>query len=376
MATATSILLVLSASCWVLFVYPYLLYPLVLRFLSKRPVRCVPVDLTVSLLFCAHNEIECLPAKLDNLRELKSRRPDLEILVYDDASSDGTRELLAANPDLLTLLGGPRRTGKAAGMKLLVERASGDVLVFTDANIILATDVVDRVLPYYGDPEVGGVCCTIKTRVDPRSVTSQIGSAYISIDDKLQQLESATGNVMGATGGLFSIRRNLYPEFPDTVQDDFTASMSVIFQGKRLVKGIDVVAYEKTISRREEELRRKMRIGARAYHTHTFLRHQIRRMSARDQFKYVSRKVLRWYGGLFLALGGLFALAALATVSPPAALAALVMLALAIAASMRVSAGYVATAREVTLATMATFAGVLQGMRGRSVAVWAPAKSR
>ena len=369
-------LVLLSASCAMVFIYPYLLYPHVLRLLTKRPLRPAPADLTASLLFCAYNEIECLPSKLDNLRELKRAQPGLQVLAYDDSSTDGTFEFLSRHPELLTVIRGPGRTGKAAGMKRLVEQATGDILVFTDANLMLAPDAIDRLMPYYGDPEVGGMACTIRPEADSASVTSQIGSAYVAIDDRLQQLESATGNVMGATGGLFSVRRALYPDFPDTVQDDFVVSMSVIFQGKRLVKAVDVLAYEKTVAKGEEELRRKIRIGARAYHTHMFLRPQIARMQLRDRFKYVSRKVLRWYGALFLVLSVVFGSAAVATVSPPAAAILVLILAGIVVMSLRASAGYFAKAREIALATFGTFAGVLQGMRGRTFAVWAPAKSR
>jgi len=369
-------LVLLSASCAAVFIYPYLLYPHVLRLLTKRPLRPAPADLTASLLFCAYNEIECLPSKLDNLRELKRAQPGLQVLAYDDSSTDGTFEFLSRHPELLTVIRGPGRTGKAAGMKRLVEQATGDILVFTDANLMLAPDAIDRLMPYYGDPEVGGMACTIRPEADSASVTSQIGSAYVAIDDRLQELESATGNVMGATGGLFSVRRALYPDFPDTVQDDFVVSMSVIFQGKRLVKAVDVLAYEKTVAKGEEELRRKIRIGARAYHTHMFLRPQIARMQLRDRFKYVSRKVLRWYGALFLVLSVVFGSAAVATVSPPAAAILVLILAGIAVMSLRASAGYFAKAREIALATFGTFAGVLQGMRGRTFAVWAPAKSR
>jgi len=369
-------LVLLSAGCAAIFVYPYLLYPHTLRLLSRRPIRRAPADLTASLLFCAYNEIECLPAKLDNLRQLKSGRPGLQILAYDDSSTDGTFELLSRHPDVLTVIRGPGRTGKAAGMKRLVEQATGDLLVFTDANIILAPDAIERMMPYYGDPEVGGMACTIRPEADSASVTSQIGSAYVAIDDRLQQLESDTGNVMGATGGLFSVRRTLYPDFPDTVQDDFVVSMSVIFQGKRLVKAVDVLAFEKTVAKGDEELRRKIRIGARAYHTHMFLRPQIAKMALPDRFKYFSRKVLRWYGALFLALAVIFGAAAVATVSPLAAAALVLLLAAIAAISLRASAGYFAKGREIALATFGTFAGVLQGMRGRTFAVWAPAKSR
>lgn len=366
----------LSVTCFALFLYPYALYPLALRLISKKPVRRAPVDLPVSLVFCAYNEIECLPDKIENLRELKRNAPDLEILVYDDSSTDGTYELLQSAPDLLTVIRGPGRTGKAAGMKQLVQRARGDILIFTDADVLLPPDAVARLLPYYGDPEVGGVCCNVRMLSDPGSVTGQVGSLYWNLDDKLQRLESATGNVMGASGAMFSVRRELYPQFPDTVQDDFTVSMSVIFQGKRLIKATDVIAQTRGLTRGSEEIRRKMRIGARAYHTHTHLRPQLKRMSARDRFKYASRKMVRWFGGLFLALGALFGLAAVAMFSVP--LAGLLLLAgLAVTAvAIRSERGRLAKVGQVLVATFATLFGVFQGMRGRTVATWAPAKSR
>lgn len=374
--TLTWILAGLSASCWLLFLYPYAGYPLLLKQLGKRPIAPRPTDLSVSLLFCVHNESACLPDKIDNLWELKRRCPDLEILVYDDASSDGSHELLASASDLLTVVRGPGRTGKAAGMKRLAARASGSLLVFTDANIMLSPDAIERLLPYYGDPAVGGVCCTIKTTAQGDSATSSVGSSYVGTDDRLRDLESDTGNVMGASGGLFSVRRRLYPEFPDSVQDDFTVSMSVIFQGKRLVRAPDVVGYEKAAAQRNEEIRRRIRIGARAFHTHRFLWPQLKQMTSRDRVKYASRKILRWFGGVFLGLGTLFGLAAVATISTTACLTLAAAGIVVVAISLRTSSGVLAKVGEMGLATFATLVGVVQGMRGRTMATWAPAKSR
>jgi len=373
---AIGILAVASALCALLFLYPYLLYPLVLGLAPRKPVRPAPVHLRPSLLFCAYNEAGSLAAKLENLRQLKAKHSDLEVLAYDDGSSDGTFELLSSAPDLLTLVRGPGRTGKAAGMKRLAAIARGDVLVFTDANVVLSPDAIANLLPYYGDPAVGGVCGSLRYVDDGTSATAEVGSAYWRLDERLRTLESETGNVMGADGSIFSIRRTLYPTFPDSVLDDLTVSMSVIFQGGRLIKAADVVAFERSVSDRGEELRRKMRIGARAYHTHLYLREQLRRMSLLDRFKYMSRKQLRWFGGLFLGLAVLFALAALALASTPAALLALLIAGAAAGASRLSSGGSLSKAWQVVEAIFATLAGVVQGMRGKTVTTWAPAKSR
>jgi cellulose synthase/poly-beta-1,6-N-acetylglucosamine synthase-like glycosyltransferase len=370
------ILFLISAVCVFLLLYPYIVYPVLLARAPRQAIVPGEWNTTVSLLFCAFNESGSLDSKLQNLERLKARRPDLEILVYDDVSDDDTAHRLAERPDLVVLVRGEERSGKAAGMKRLAALANGEILVFTDANVLCAPDAIDRLLSYYVDPEIGGVCGTLLYEKGHLSPTAEIGADYWRLDERLRTLESETGNVMGGDGSIFSIRRALYPQFPDTVLDDFAVSMSVVFAGKRLVKAPDVLAYENSISSRSEEWRRKMRIGARAYHTHAWMRPQLRRMKRLDRFKYVSRKMLRWFGGAFLAIGTITALAALALVSLPAFVLALAGGGIGLAIILRIKSGRLAKVGEILLAMMATLIGVLQGMRGYTVVIWSPASSR
>lgn len=357
--------------------WPFLFYPAILRFLPTRSEQPEggPVP-SASLLFCAYNEAAAMPEKLANLAMLKRRYPDLEILAFDDGSSDETAALIEAQGGLLTLLKGPGRSGKAHGMKRLAARARGDVLIFTDANVLLDEDAVAHLLARYADPGIGGVLGSLHYVGEGESATASVGSLYWRIEERLKDEESRSGNVMGADGSIFSIRRALYPDFPDDVLDDLTVSMAVVFAGRRLVKARDVIARERLVAARGEEYRRKVRIAARAWHTHRHLRPQLRRMSALDRFKYASRKIVRWFGGLFILTGGLAALALAARISPLLALGLAALGSMVLALGARARGGPLAALVDILIAYAGTLQGMVKAMRGGTFTVWNPAKSR
>jgi cellulose synthase/poly-beta-1,6-N-acetylglucosamine synthase-like glycosyltransferase len=371
-------LIALIGLCALLLVWPFAVYPLILRALPARPLVPGPgaPRPSASLLFCAYNEAAALPAKIANLRMLKARRSDLDILAFDDGSNDGTGDLLAAAGDVLTLVRGPGRSGKAHGMKQLAARATGDVLVFTDANVLLDADALDRLLPHYADPAVGGVLGSLVYGGAEASASAGVGALYWRLEEHLKDLESRTGNVMGADGSIFSIRRSLYPDFPDDVLDDLTVSMAVVFAGRRLVKARDVIARETMAAQRRDEYRRKIRIAARAWHTHRYLRPQLARMAALDRFKYGSRKIVRWFGALWMGLGAAAALVLAWRVSPFAAIALFAAgLVLTMLGSMA-RRGPLAALVDLCLAYVATLRGVTLAMRGRTFTTWTPPQSR
>ncbi len=369
---AAILLLCLAAVAW-----PFFFYPLILRALPTRPEQPVDgVEPTASLLFCAYNEAEAMPEKLANLAMLKRRYPGLEFLAFDDGSSDGTGDLIAARGDMVTLIRGPGRSGKAHGMKQLAVRARGDVLIFTDANVLLDEEAIDRLLARYADPDVGGVLGSLHYVGADESATASVGSLYWRLEERLKDEESRTGNVLGADGSIFSIRRDLYPDFPDSVLDDLTVSMAVVFAGRRLVKAKDVIARERLVTARKDEYRRKVRIAARSWHTHGHLRPQLRQMAAIDRFKYASRKIVRWFGGLFILTGAVAAGALAMRISPTLYLAGALGVVFILWIGVRAKSGPFAALVDVLIAYAATLQGVIKAMSGRTVTIWNPAKSR
>ena len=376
----TQFLYLTAGLCAFLFLHPYVFYPLSLRLLRARPLspdRSAPLP-SASLLFSAYNEAAALPAKLANLDAIRALRPDLQILAYSDMSTDDTRAMLAARPDLLTLVPSTERTGKATGMRRMVAQATGDICIFTDANVLLDPATVAPLLGYFRDPTVGGVSGTLRYINESDGVTANVGGLYWRVEEHIKGLESRCGSMMGADGSIFATRRALYPDVPPHLLDDMTASLSVTFHGLRLISAADVIAYEKNTTDPRDEFRRKRRIACRSFNTHRHLWPAIRRhFPAIDIYKYVSHKLLRWFGAPILAAGIAAMLMALA-LDGFAALALGLVLAggAAFVAGRLFAVPLLSQMTEILVSIVAAFIGVTDALRGRSYATWTPAASR
>lgn len=360
------------------FLHPYITYPLSLRLMKRRPIEARKgTRPSASLLFSAYNESASLPAKIANLEAIKKLYPDLEILAYSDKSSDDTLALLESRPDLLCVIAAPERTGKAMGMRKMVEIARGDVCIFTDANVILEPEAVGRLLDYFRAPDIGGVSGTLRYVNDGESATANVGGLYWQLEEKIKALETRCGSMMGADGSIFATRRSRYPEVPAHLLDDMIVSMNVLFQGGRLIAAGDVIAYERNTTRAGEEFRRKRRIACRAYNSHLYLRPDIvRYFGLADTYKYVSHKLLRWFGAPLMVLALLSFSIALVLDGKLGALALLWAAPGVVGAGALLGLRPCAMVMNITGAVLATFIGIIDAWNGCTYQTWAPAKSR
>jgi chlorobactene glucosyltransferase len=119
-----------------------------LLFIRLHPATAVPApDVKVSVLIPARNEAAIISETVQAL--LAQTYPHLELLILDDDSSDGTADLAraAAHGDSrLTILRGQPLPqgwmGKNWACHQLSQRASGEILVFTDADVCWSPDAL------------------------------------------------------------------------------------------------------------------------------------------------------------------------------------------------------------------------------------------
>ena len=231
----------------------------------RRDVRAAPVTPAVSVIVAAFNEEAVIAERLDNALAFDYPAERLEIIVASDGSVDATDAIVSRYASRgVRLLPLPRR-GKIHALNAAVDHATGEVLVFSDANTMCDRDALRALVRNFADPAVGAVAGHTSYRLPAASESSSQGErVYWEYDTWLKQLESFTGSVVSAHGGLYALRRELYRVVPDSaVTDDFAISTAVVEQGYRLVFEPEARATEFAVPEAQREFRRRVRLMTR-----------------------------------------------------------------------------------------------------------------
>jgi cellulose synthase/poly-beta-1,6-N-acetylglucosamine synthase-like glycosyltransferase len=268
---------------FLLYVYMgFALLVAVVGYWRHRAVRTAPIVPRVSLIIAAYNEEHVIGDRVDNALALDYPPHALEIIVASDGSTDATEAIVARYASWgVRLLSLPRQ-GKIRALDAAVIEATGEILVFSDANTMCARNALRALVRNFADAAIGGVAGHTGYRLEANTQSSARGeSLYWSYDSWLKHLESLTGSIVSAHGGLYAVRRALYrPSADPAVTDDFAISTAVIEQGYRLVFDGDALAFETAVPEAQREFGRRVRLMTRG------LRGVVMRRGLLNPFRY------------------------------------------------------------------------------------------
>jgi len=294
---------VLSIFFWVIVVVigyscvGYVLLSLLAGWLAGSRRNSAKVDSfpSVSLIIPVYNEGTILREKLLNAIALDYPKDRLEILIADDHSTDETPQVVASFvSDTIRYIRFDQRRGKAATVSDAVRMSDGEILFLCDANVYFSNLALRKLTVHLADPDVGAV----SGQVVLRSEESDFGVGelvYYFLERLVQISESRIGSMIGVDGGMYIVRRELFPCLPtDTLLDDFVVSMNVLRQGKRIVYEPAAQATESGTPTAYQEFRRRKRLAAGSVQS-ILRRHLPPWNRPVIMWQYVSHKLLRWH---------------------------------------------------------------------------------
>jgi cellulose synthase/poly-beta-1,6-N-acetylglucosamine synthase-like glycosyltransferase len=189
----------------------------------------------VSIVVAVHNEEDSVERKLRNCFDLDYPTDRLEVVVASDGSNDRTNDLVASWPGSnLKLLCLPPGTGKSRAQNAAVVAASGDLVVFTDADTMLDRAFARMAAKSFADPTVGAVAGRIVWLDSAGAWDSHSSDLYWRFEHWLWRKESALGVLAWSSGACMAVRRSLFRPMEPHYGEDCVVPLDVTMRGFRV----------------------------------------------------------------------------------------------------------------------------------------------
>lgn len=308
MSASQSLIAVCLWICLVAVLYAYVGYPVVIYCLARLFGRRKAVaasrdeDLpTVSLLIAAYNEEAFIEDRLRNALAMDYPKEKLEIVVATDGCTDRTPEIVRRYAsEGVRLLEYPQRRGKASTLNAAFTQVKGEIVILSDANTFTEPAAPRNLVRWFGDPGIGAVCGRL-VLTDPETGRN-VDSLYWKYETLLKRCEGRLGALLGANGGIYAIRKDLYVPIPDgTILDDLVIPLlAKLRHGCDIAYEYRAVAHEETPAEVSDEFHRRSRIGAGGFGSIGLLSGLLNPRQGWAFFTFLSHKVLRWCCPFFM----------------------------------------------------------------------------
>lgn len=222
---------------------------------------------SVSIVVPTYNEEDMIIHKLKNLMEQDYPSNEVEVIVIDSASEDGTVELLVRFiKDIrglkLRLIRESERKGKASALNNVLKHCSGEIVIITDVDATWEKDTLKKIVLNFSNPNVGAVTGRQILLNPDQSLATKVEKTYRSVFEVLRLGESSLDSTPIFNGPLMAFRLDLLePISEDSIADDSQLAVKIRKKGFKSVYDPCAVFYECAPSSFESRFIQKVRRG-------------------------------------------------------------------------------------------------------------------
>jgi peptidoglycan-N-acetylglucosamine deacetylase len=185
-----------------------------------------------SVLIPAFNEAKVIVQSIRRI--LASDYPNLEIIIIDDGSTDGTSECVRQHfaDDLRVILVTVPNGGKAKALNCGLSHARGSVIVTLDADTHFQSDAISKLVRWFADPNVGAVAGNAKVGNRINVITNWQALEYITSQNLERRELAALGCITIVPGAIGAWKRAALEHlggFPsDTLAEDQDLTIALL----------------------------------------------------------------------------------------------------------------------------------------------------
>jgi cellulose synthase/poly-beta-1,6-N-acetylglucosamine synthase-like glycosyltransferase len=205
----------------------------------------------VSVIVSTYNEAKVIDRKISNISELNYPKEKLEVIVYDDASSDGTAEIAEKTLREKKLDGNVvrnlNRIGLNRSLNAAVAQAKHNLVCVTDSDVLLDKDALrNSVSALQGFKNAGGVTGHIEPVFEGKGVAQSSERSYRGFYHESMLAESALHSAFPGNGPLIVYDKSKIPSLipMDYGSTDGNIAINIIRKGFRFIYVPNAVVFE------------------------------------------------------------------------------------------------------------------------------------
>lgn len=250
--------------------YSMIGYPITLiileKILKRKNEKDYSISPKVSMIISAYNEEKIIEKKLKNI--IKSDYENLEIIIANDCSDDRTVEIvkqfIKSNDNFdIKIVTAKDHFGKTNAQNEAVEKASGEILVFSDANSMFKEDAIKELVSYFTSPSIEYVCGSLIYAKDDNISSIIAENTYWDMELRLRKIESEISTIAAGNGAIYACRKKDYRHYNLISSHDYEMPLYAGLNKKRALYNKDAIAYEKAGATTSDEFKRKIRMQRR-----------------------------------------------------------------------------------------------------------------
>lgn len=285
------------------------MYPMLIIFLSKiindkhdKNINLDSVYPTVSLIIAAYNEEKVIRKKIENSTNIDYPKDKIEIIIVSDGSNDNTPNIVKEHTSVIGIHDDERK-GKSAALNRAANIATGEILVFSDANNDFSTDAIKQLVKHFSDTNINAVTGAKHIYTNSTRQAAEGDGLYWKYESKIKKAESHLGSITAAEGEILAVRSSSFNPIDESlINDDAAITFDVVKSGKRILYEENAKAFEEASLDLVDDYHVKVRMTSGGFQTVFREKRFLFPPASWFAFSFLSHKILRWLVPHFMVL--------------------------------------------------------------------------